>query len=289
MPLFNRGRKGLVLKDQPLVLAPGSYIDPTRTGPYLMEDFIAPQAATYLTEGAHVNIAQSGTPTAAAALSASAGAPVAGHGGWIAGSVQNVDGEIDEVALGDVGWLVPSALPTGGVIIAEIGLVVPTALTARMYFAGFGSTATGGADDDGELSIVTGITLVSGATNGDAAGFVMSSLATDVDAWYCGAVKATSVGTAYNATVGTYGAAQGPAIVDDYTKLRVEVDSDGDVYYYMIVSPDGGREVVPGFVQMQNAAITAAEAYLPKFSAASTTTTAVEWELDYIFGAGSAG
>jgi len=158
-----------------------------------------------------------------------------------------------------------------------------------MYFFGLGDAVTGGADDDGMLSIVTGTTLVSGAT-GDAAGFVMSSLATDADAYYAGAVKATSVGTAFNTTSGT-GASAGPAVVDKYTKLRVEVDSDGDVYYYVIV--DGGSnsrdQIKPVFQQMQAAAITGTVPFVPIFSAASTTTTAVEWELDYIFGAATHG
>ncbi len=41
--------------------------------------------------------------------------------------------------------------------------------------------------------------------------------------------------------------------------------------------------------EMQNAAVTAATALLLIFTAASTTTTAVPWEIDYIFGAASAG
>ena len=285
MAIFDRRKKGLVLRDQPLVLERGAYIDPTKAGPYLFEDFIGAFGATLADIGV-VNVAQSGTATLAAAPLATAGAPVAGHGGWLCGSVDNVDNEIDTVSLGDAAWLVPSALSAGGVAVAEVGLVVPTALTARMYFFGLTSGITA-ATTDGALSIVTGITLVDGATGGDAAGFVMSSLATDVDAWYCGAVKATSVGTAYNPTAATYSATPGPAVVDKYTKLRVEVDSDGDCYFYEVIDTgtNDRSQLTARWVQTQDAAITAAEAYLPEFSAASTTTTAVEWELDYIFGA----
>lgn len=246
---------------------------------YAFEDFIA----DHLAEDSTVVVNQSGTPTTAAAISATAGGPTAGHGGWIAGSVDNVDDEIDEVALGAKPWLVPAALGTGQLIVAEFGFVVPTALTARGYFVGLGDAETGGADDDGMLSISTGITLVSGAT-GDAAGFVMSSLATDADGYYAGAVKATAVGTAVNVSTASATSAIGPAVVDDYTKLRVEVDVNGSVWYYGIVSAAGKREITPYFGNRQNAAVTASAVLMPIFQARSTTTTAVEWEIDYIYG-----
>ena len=282
MPILNRGKRGIEIRDQRLVLR-DAITDPTLTGPVMFEDYIAPIGAT-LADSSRVSIAQSGTPSAAAAISGTAGAPTAGHGGWLSGSVDNVDDEIDEVALGDAGWLVPAALPAGGMIVAEFGLVAP-AVTARILFCGLSDVVTGGADDDGPLSIATGITLVSGAT-GDAAGFVMSSLATDADAWYTGAVKATSVGTAYNTTAGTGGGATlNPAAADDYTKLRLEVDSAGDIWFYGNVSLTGQREIRPLFVQNQTAAITATAVLLPSMTTASTATTAVVWEHDYIFGA----
>ena len=271
----DRGARGLEVPRR-LSLAGG--VDPTRSI-YLFEDFIT----DHIAEDSNVVVNQSGTPTTAAAILATAGAPTAGHGGWIAGSVDNVDDEIDEVALGAKPWLVPAAVGTG-LVVAEIGFVIPTALTARGYFVGLGDAETGGADDDGMLSISTGITLVSGAT-GDAAGFVMSSLATDADGWYTGAVKATAVGTALNVTTSSEGPSNvGPAVVDDYTKLRVEVDVNGSCYFYGIVSGAGQRSVVPTFCDFQNAAITAAAVLEPIFSARSTTTTAVEWEIDYMYG-----
>jgi hypothetical protein len=274
----DRGKRGLEFGTK--IVLDRAIIDPTRTGPMLFEDFILDHVA----EDAYL-VSQSGTATTAAAITASAGAPVTGHGGWIAGAVDNVDNEIDEVGLGGAaGWLVPAALGVGELIVCEVALVIPTALTARMYFAGLGDALTGGADDDGMISIVTGTTLVSGAT-GDAVGFVYSSLATNVDQWYCGAVKATAVGTAYDTSVGTYGDAMDAATVDDYTKLRVEVDVAGNAYFYSAISTTKGREQKPVFRQMQALAVTAASAFNPVFSAASTTTAAVEWEVDYMFGA----
>ena len=163
--------------------------------------------------------------------------------------------------------------------VCEFGFVVPVALTARRYFAGFG-TATTTATADGTLSIATGITLVDGSGTGDGAGFVYSSSATDVDGWYMGAVKATVVGTAVNSGL--------TAIVDNYQKLRVEIDSDGNVFFFGGVddaSTPVNRSVPVGFVGSQATAVTANELYIPIFSTASTAATAVEWEVDYIFGA----
>lgn len=274
----DRGPRGLQY-DRPLALLGG--FDPTRSI-YAFEDFIG----DHIAEDSVITVNQSGTALTAAAISATAGFPVEGHGGWITGKTDDVDDEIDELALGAKPWLNPSALAAGnsGLIVCEIAFVVPTALTARGYFVGLGDAETGGADDDGMLSISSGITLVSGAT-GDAAGFVMSSLATDNDGWYTGAVKATTVGTALNVTTSSEGPVNvGPAIVDDYTKLRVEVDALGSCWFYGIVSATGQREVVPTFCDFRNAAVTADIVYMPIFQARTTTTTGVEWDVDYLYG-----
>lgn len=243
------------------------------------EDFIA----DHLAEDSTVTVNQSGTPTTAAAISATAGPAPVGHGGWIAGSVDNVDNEIDEVALGGGLWLNPSRA-VARPMVAEIGWVIPTALTARMYFFGFGTQTTNAAAD-GTLSIVTGITLVDGSGTGDGAGFVFSSLATDANGFYMGAVKATAVGTAVLSAAGSLDT----VAVDNYLKLRVEADSAGDVWFYG--AEDTGtlnRAIDVVYLGRQAAAITADELYVPIFSAASTVTTAVEWEVDYLFGAGPA-
>ena len=260
--------------DKPLVFKDASWIDPEGSVS-LFEDFLSAHGT--LATG-NCTITQGGTPATAAALNATAGPAPVGQGGWVAGSVQAADDEIDEVALGGVTWINPTRAGNG-MAVCEFGFVVPVALTARRYFAGFG-TATTAAGADGTLSIVTGITLVDGSGTGDGAGFVYSSTATDVDGWYIGAVKATVVGTAVNSGL--------TAIVDNYQKLRVEIDSDGNVFFFGGVddaSTPVNRAVPVGFVGSAAAAVTANELYIPIFSAASTTTTAVEWEVDYIFGA----
>ena len=275
----DRGLQGLQYTNKRLVMKSGGWVEP-QGSLVAFEDFIGP-----LLTGGLATISQSGTATTAAALNATAGPLPVGHGGWVAGSVDNVDGEIDEVALGGALWLNPSRA-TDAPVIAEIGWVIPTALTARMYFFGLGTSLTT-ATADGELSIVTGITLVDGSGTGDAAGFVYSSLATDVNGFYMGAVKATVVGTAALSAAGSLDT----VAVDNYLRLRVEADSDGDVWFYGAEDTNTtaiNRNVEMVRIGFQSAAITADELYVPIFSAASTTTTAVEWEVDYIFGAGPA-
>lgn len=282
-PDRDRGVRG-IFRTRPTVLRDSAWIDPAGGPVMSFEDFIA----DHIAEDSTVTVNQSGTPLTAAALSATAGPAPVGHGGWLAGKTDDVDNEIDEVALGGAAWLNPTA-QTGGMIVCEIGFVIPTALTARGYFFGFGDATTGGADDDGMLAITSGTTLVSGAT-GDAAGFVYSSEATDANAFYMGAVKATAVGTAVLPSTYSSGDADlQTMVVDDYTKLRVEIDSSGNVYFYGRTDKNSeNRRIEPRFQGSQAAAVTANVLYVPIFSARSTTTTGVEWEIDYIFGAGSA-
>lgn len=246
--------------------------------PWAFEDFIAAQGAT-LADTYSVLITQTGTASQAAIRSATAGgaAGQAGHGGWLLGSVDNVDAEIDLVALGGVPWLVPTALTTGGVIIGEIGFVVPTALTARQYFFGLSDAATESTATNGPLNIDGTTNVV--AVADDAAGFIMSSLATDADGWYtANAIATTAVADATNSGL--------TAIVDRYTKLRVEIDVSGNAYFYGKVhsATTGGRAMQIGYVGQKASAVTASDPYCPIFSAAPTTTTAVEWEIDYILG-----
>src|SRR4051812_26574766 len=67
------------------------------------EDFLGLGAT--LADNPSVLITQSGTPLTAAAINASAGPTPVGHLGWVAGKTDDVDAEIDEVALGKLPWL----------------------------------------------------------------------------------------------------------------------------------------------------------------------------------------
>jgi len=271
----DRGVRGLQV---PRKLSLLGGLDPTRSI-YQFEDFIG----DHIAEDSAIVVNQSGTALTAAAISEAAGFPIEGHGGWITGKTDDVDAEIDEVALGAKPWLNPSALKAGQLVVCEIAFVVPTALTARQYFVGLSDDETEGTATNGALNIASGITI--SAVAADAAGFIMSSLATDNDAWYSAAAKATVVGTALNLATSSEGPVNiGPAVVDDYTKLRVEVDVLGNCWFYGIVSATGQREVEPTFGDFQAAAITADIVYLPLFTAAPTTTTGVEWDIDYMYG-----
>lgn len=245
--------------------------------PWALADFNEAIGAT-VADAAKVTITQTGTPTTAAAISATAGgaAGQAGHGGWIAGSVDNVDAEIDLVALGGAPWLVPAAVGTG-TIVGEIGFVVPAALTARQYFFGLSDAATEATATNGPLNIDGTTNVV--AVADDAAGFIMSSLATDADGYYtANAIATTAVADATNSGL--------TAVVDRYTKLRVEIDSSGNAYYFGGVAGSAtlGRKTQYAIVGTKASAVTASDAFCPIFSAAPTTTTAVEWEIDYILG-----
>jgi len=270
----DRGTHGLVFDDKRIVTKGAAWVESQR-GVALLEDFIA-VGGTLATSNVTIN--QAGTATAAAAISATAGgaAGQAGHGGWVAGSVDNVDAEIDEVALGAKPWQLVSRAGNG-VIVGEAGFVVPTALTARQYGFYLTDSETEGTGTNGSLNIQTGTTVVDIATN--AAGFIMSSLATDADGWY---MANTNAGT--QANVGNSGLT---AVVDIYQKFRVEIDSAGNCYFFGGVGPTttSGRNFDIAYLGVAALGVATTAILLPLFSAAATTTTAVEWEVDYLFGA----
>ena len=277
----DRGRNGLRYTDKKQVFKGASWVEP-QGSISLFEDFLGPAtaAASDIVMAGNAHIFQSGTALTDAVIAPTAGPAPIGFGGWIQGKTDDVDGEIDSVALGQFPWMRPDQVGNG-MMVAEVGCVIPPALTARGYLFGFTDVVHEGTGD-GALSIVTGITLVAGNSSADGAGFVYSSLATDVDGFYMGAVKATVVGTAVLTSAGSLES----VAVDNYIKLRVEVDTDGDVYFYGAEDlGTANRRIEPVFQGSQAAAITATTLQFPMFSAHSTTTTGVEWEVDYIFGA----
>jgi len=163
-------------------------------------------------------------------------------------------------------------------MVTELGMVIPTALTARQYFFGWTDDPTEGTGTNGPLSIASAYTITD--TADDAAGWIYSSLATAPTVWKYGASLATAQSTASASTEG------GTAVVDAYTVLRVEVDSAGNAYFFM--STSGSTSVGrsdPVMVGALALAVTPTVPLLPVFTAAPTTTTGVEWEVDYCFAA----
>lgn len=245
-------------------------IRPAQRQTELFEDFLGLGAT--LGDTPNVLVSQSGTATTTAAVSAAAG-DVAGSRGWLLGSVDNVDAEIDEVALGKLPWIKVSAIPSGTRARCEIGMVIPTALTARQYFFGFTDDEVEGTATNGPLNIQTARTIVDVADN--AVGFVFSSLATAPTVWKYGNSNA---GT--QSTNGTDTSLTG--VVDAYTTLAVEVDNAGNAYLYGAVGP--GRGKTPPLLATVPLAVATTALLIPMFTAAATTTTAVEWEIDYLAG-----
>jgi hypothetical protein len=234
------------------------------------EDFLGLGAT--LADNPSVLITQSGTALTPGAINATAGPVPVGHLGWIGGKTDDVDAEIDEVALGKKPWLSVAGIPTGGRIFGEIGFVIPTALTARQYFFGLTDSETEGTGTNGSLNIQTATTVVDVADN--AAGFIFSSLATSPTHFHMANT---------NATVQAYvGDSALVAIVDNYTRLRVEIDATGKAFYYGAVTTT--RDAVLPLLTTKALAVATTSLLIPLFTAAPTTTTGVEWEIDYMDG-----
>lgn len=236
--------------------------------PFVWEDFLGDAVNTFQTI-----ITQSGTPTAAG-ISATAGDPVAGHGGWLAGATDDVDAEADEVVVGaasaTAGIFRADQVRAGGMTVVEWAISVPTALTDRQYFAGFSDDATEGS---GALAIIVTTTTVADAAT-DAAGWTFGSAATDNTHWLG---VSTDGGTQSTILSGPTAAA------DTWIGLRTEIDSTGEVFY-LSRSKRGGSLTVQG---KSNVGTSADVLLLPYFGASPTTTTAVPWEIDYCFAGAS--
>jgi hypothetical protein len=269
MPGLNdRGIRGLELDNQRLVMKGASWVEP-QSSIVCFEDFTGDAINTFQTI-----VTQSGTPTAGA-ISATAGDPVAGVGGWLAGATDDVDAEIDEIA-----FFAPAATAGTfradragqGMLVVEFGFTVPTALTARQYFTGFSDDPTEGTATNGALNIQTAYTLVDVAD--DAAGWVFSSLATAPTVWKW---ASTLAGTGSTVSASTEGVTQ---VADTAIKNRVELDSLGNAFFYQALS--SGDMAYKGANAL---AVTPTVKLIPLFTAAPTTTTAVPWEIDYCFAA----
>lgn len=233
--------------------------------PWFMEDFLGDtlDANKWL-------LTQSGTPTTAAILDDTAGDPVAGIGGWIAGATDDVDAEADELAFDNDGthgsWRADQITTRGGIMVVEWAISIPTALTTRQYFAGWSDDATEGS---GAIAInVTTTTVADTAT--DAAGIGFYSAATD-------ATHFLGVSTDSNAESTITACAT--AAFDTWYGLRTEIDVLGDCHF-AVRSKRGGALTYYG---TSNVGTSPDVLLMPYFAASPTTTTAVPWEVDYMF------
>ena len=253
--ITDRGTRGLGLRDRPLKLSGASWVEPQGAA-FLFDDFVGDTLNTNLwlaTETA------TGTPWA---ISATAGDPAAGHGGWASAQTDNVDAAAEELgaaASATAGqWRADRA--GNGLLVFEASISIAGALTARILNAGLTDDPTEGAAIAMSLSTVTWTTTAS-----DAALWVFSSLATDNDNWVGQTVDTDVDGTHIASTVAT---AANTAQV-----MRIELDSAGGAYFY-----EGGQ-----FQGAVSVGVTETVLLCPYVALASTTTTAADIELDYVF------
>ncbi len=270
-------RDGFHHVDKPLRMDGASWVEP-QGSIVLWEDFLM----DVLADSPLVSVIQSGTALTAGVVTLTGGGTAsAGQGGWVAGKTDDIDAEIDELSFGGLSTAAGGAIfrperAGNGVMVMEIGMVIPTALTARQYYVGWADDPTDGTGTNGPLNIQSAYTIVD--VNTDAAGWIFSSLATAPTIWKYGSTLNDAQSTCSAETEGVTG------VVDAYTVCRVEIDAAGNAYFFQSTSGStaiGRQPVVPrGAI---NLAVTPTVALLPMFTAAPTTTTGVEWEVDYCF------
>jgi hypothetical protein len=252
--------------DRDNITAAGTLTQLHPPAPYVWFDFLQDAVADLDA----LTITQSGTAITALAVSSSVGDPVAGHGGWVTGSTDDVDAESDEYGFGALTAAVGSFRSDQagkGLLVCEIAMSIPAALTTRQYFAGLSDDSTEGSGAIA-INVASGTTVTDTAT--DAAGWNFSSTATDATHW-CGV--STDSGTQSTIT-------QGPtAVADTWVGLRVEVDTAGEVFYG-IRSKRGGDVVLYG---KSNQGVSPDVLLAPYFGASPTTTTTVPYEIDYVW------
>jgi HAMP domain-containing protein len=234
--------------------------------PFIFEDFLEDSIA----EAARYTVVQATTETTAAAISVTAGDPVAGAWGWIAGATDDIADGIDELALTSTGVATgqfrADQVGTKGRLICEWATSLP-ALTARYVFAGWTDDREEGAGDP--ALAIAGTTVITDRAT-DAAGWMFSSAATDTDGWHYGATDGGTQDTAISAAT---------AAATTWVGLRTELDVLGDAYFFIRES----RFVEPDFLGKSVNGTSPDVLLTPQIAFGATTTTAVAWEVDYGF------
>jgi hypothetical protein len=272
----DKGGKGFHHQDKTLVMNGASWIEP-QGAITAFEDFLIDVFA----DTPFVSITNTGTPSVAAVTSLTGGGTVsAGAGGWASGATEATDVASVELVLGAL-----DSAATGtwrpersgnGVMVFECGFVIPTALTTREYFVGWTDDATDGANG----ALMLDSAYVNTATAADAAGWVFSSKATAPTVWKWASALATAASVVSAQTEGI------TAIVDAYTVCRVEIDSLGNAYFGQSSSGSTAIGRQPVTTRGGNElAVTPTVGLVPMFFAGATTTTATQWEVDYVFAA----
>ena len=157
-PISDRGSRGLQVTDRALRMSGASWLEQTGAA-VLYDDFVGDTLNTNLW------LATETATGVAWAISATAGDPVAGSGGWASAQTDNVDAAAEELsaaASATAGqWRADRA--GNGLLIFQCRLTVPTAITARIVNAGFTDDPTEGAALAMSISTTTWTTTASDA------------------------------------------------------------------------------------------------------------------------------
>src|SRR3990167_4005309 len=250
----DQGLRGITYRDKAIKMSGASWIEPSGAA-VLFDDFLGDTLNTNLW------LATETATGVAWAISATAGDPVAAHGGWASAQTDNVDAAAEELAAAASATVGQWRADRGGngLLVFETRISIPTALTARILNAGLTDDPTEGAAIAMSLSTATWTTTAT-----DAALWVFSSLATDNDNWVGQTVDTDVDGTHIASTVAT--------AADTAQLLRIELDSVGGAYFY-----EGGASM--GYVSV---GVTETVALCPYVALASTATTAADIECDYV-------
>lgn len=235
-------------------------LDPVRPPfPYLFDDFLVDtvNGDLWLIDSPQ---ATGGTDFA---ISTTAGDPVAGHGGWIAGTTGTADNDNENIA-GEILWRADRAT-NGRMLVFETRLSIPTITTIGVQ-AGLTDAKTEGAFALGAADAIT-------------------STATDAAVWIVDTDAATDEWFGLNVADDTDGALVGggqAVTATTATVLRIEVDASGNCFYYF--SDKESESHQPSLVGSDTTGLTETVALCPFVNVAARAGSAARSvEVDYIF------
>lgn len=167
-----------------------------------------------------------GANNVAFAIDATAGDPVAGHGGWISGTCSDNAAGVEELAgLANVRASRCAGFDGTGLLVFQTRVSLPS-IAAVNCSVGLASARTLG---NGTAMNISGTTvLVTTAVN--AACWLFDTRGTDPDIWY-GATVDNNTDSCANTTLAAQGQASTPAATTSYV-LRIEMDASGNAFFY---------------------------------------------------------
>ncbi len=240
--------------DKPIRLRGASWVEPGGAAVFF-DDFL------YDTLSADWLATQTATGTAWA-VSATAGDPSAGHGGWISATTDNVDASANEIGFGADG--APAAgfkaeRAGNGMLVFEANISKPTAITTTWVNVGLSDDPTEGAALAMSLTTTTWTTTAT-----DAAIWGLFSTATESTHFVGQTVDTNADGTHIVSGIA--------AAADTATRLRIELDSIGQAYFFQ-------NDAFQGMVAVG----TSPDVILtPYIGVGGTTTTSTALEVDYV-------